>query len=882
RQAADFFAPRPIPERLHGAANLRGTIRVTPGVGGYDLVLSNMTTGMGHLSLKGQASLSGLMTAQPTFSLTFSSSPVDLNELLDWFPVQWVNDQFAAAVNQWDVEGLVEVVSATLTGTVKPELRASLTGEFRLQRGRALLESNQPQIENLSSIIIVETDRIKITEVTGRYGPLRMSGGKAAIAFLEAGPWLDLEVTGDMAGPDLAALLARSLNPAPLSQRFRELRNIQGTSTVTFRMAGPLNHFDKVRFLGGDVLAQNLGFDSPLAPETIQGLNGRIAFSPKGVAFDGLSGRVGEGRFDLHGNIDTAAAATFKNFTVRASADIAQVMKWFPIAAVPKTAMHGAIGATVDLSGPMEAPLIKADVELKDTALNFSETMKKSIGTPASLTFEAQLSRKQALAIDRLDLHLPPLRITGRGAVKLGPKFSLTASLVSNQIALATLPKGMSLGGLETGTLEVSLDVKGKGTDWKAWQITGWVALTDGRLTVKDLDAPIAGIYLRLQLIRNGAEIKRLAFTIKDSDISLSGSVKNWDKTPTISAKATSSQLDIDLLIPKGERAPIRDVLEDLAATSRATATFNIGRGLYQSLRLRDLSGQLAIRDGTVVLDNLQGETDGGTVEGHLHIRLPKLKPADVQASVRITDVPYDRFMRLAGDDHRLITGSLSTTMTLQGNGRDPQGVLHSLNGKADLLIKQGRVQKGTILPKILTILNLPTLLQGKVDLSKDGMPFDKVTSTLTVTNGVVTTENFVMDSPILKITGAGHYDMPADRLHAVVATSPLGSYAKLLKSIPLFGKLFAGERQGIDTAFFEVDGPLKDPKVSYMPIKSLATGLTGLGHLAFDLLKNTITLPKELIAPSDDAPAAPEKETTPPPQQAPAPLPPAVPEPAP
>ena len=40
--------------------------------------------------------------------------------------------------------------------------------------------------------------------------------------------------------------------------------------------------------------------------------------------------------------------------------------------------------------------------------------------------------------------------------------------------------------------------------------------------------------------------------------------------------------------------------------------------------------------------------------------------------------------------------------------------------------------------------------------------------------------------------------------------------------------------------------------------MKSLASGITGLGQLAFDLMKNIILLPKELIAPSDKGPRTP------------------------
>ena len=863
RPMADFFGPRPVPD-VQGAANLRSTIRLTPGVGGYDLVLSEMALDVGRLSLRGQASLSGLMTAQPTFSLTFSSLPVQLAELLARFPAEWVHPQLATIIADREISGTVEVVSASLTGTTKPELRAALTGEFRLQQGHALVGSDRTPIENVTGVIVAESNRIRITELSGQYGDMVVTGGKATVSFLDAGPWLDLDVAGSMAAADLASFLARTISPGPATKTLTGLREVRGNTAVTFRLAGALSGLGGLKFIGGEVVAQNVSFRSRLLRDPAAEVNGRVIFSPKSIELDGVSGRLGQGRLELQGAIAIEAAPLFKDFHLRASADAAQILRELPALKIPDKTLQGIIGAIVDLSGPAAAPRIKAEVELKDAALHFSESLRKPAGSPASLKIEAKLSPMKQLAIERLELHLPPFRLTGKGSLQLGARFAVEASIVSGPASLAGLPPGISLGNLDAGTAELTLDIKGRGTSWKTWQYSGWIALTGGRLRSKELDAPVSDIYLRLQLVRGGADVKRLAFKVKDSDISLSGSIRNWDRAPAITLQVLSSQLDIDLLIPKGERSPVRDALEDLAASGRLVAMVTIDRGYYKALSLRGLSTQVNIRESTVTLDNLVGEVDGGPFEGRLKVLLPKLKPADVQASFRIRGVRYEKILRLFGDERRVVTGDLSASGTLQGNGRDPKGTLHSLNGKANLSITQGRIYKGTVVTKILTILNLPTLLQGKVDLSKDGMPFDTVSATLTVANGIVTTENFLVDSPVLKITGAGNYDITHDQLNAVTVASPLGSYTKLLQSIPLFGKLFVGERQGFTTAFFEVTGPFKDPQVDYMPLKSFGTGVTGLAQLAFDLLKNTVMLPKELITPSDESPTSPE--TSPPP----------------
>ena len=194
-------------------------------------------------------------------------------------------------------------------------------------------------------------------------------------------------------------------------------------------------------------------------------------------------------------------------------------------------------------------------------------------------------------------------------------------------------------------------------------------------------------------------------------------------------------------------------------------------------------------------------------------------------------------------------------TGTIRGHGRNPHGLYPTLNGKTDILLENGRIFKSEerAIWKIISILNLPAVLQGKVDLEKEGLPYNRITATVTIRNGMFETENLIIDSPIVKITAAGNYDLPTDQVDMVWAVSPFGSYSQFLKTIPLFGRLFAGERKGVATAMFSVKGSIEDPEVTYLPMKSFATGLTGLAHLAVDLLKNTVMLPIDMVTPDEN-----------------------------
>ena len=181
--------------------------------------------------------------------------------------------------------------------------------------------------------------------------------------------------------------------------------------------------------------------------------------------------------------------------------------------------------------------------------------------------------------------------------------------------------------------------------------------------------------------------------------------------------------------------------------------------------------------------------------------------------------------------------------------------MLPTLNGKTELVAQEGRILKTEkrAIWKILSIPNLPAVLQGKVDLEKEGLQYNRMTATITVQDGLMKTQNFILDSPVLKISAVGTYDMPTDQLDMIWAVSPFGSYSQFLKSIPLFGRSVAGDRKGLATALFKVKGSIDDPQVTYMPMKSFTTGLTGVAQLAFDLLKNTVMLPIDMLSSQED-----------------------------
>ncbi|MDO9119059.1 MAG: AsmA-like C-terminal domain-containing protein [Nitrospira sp.] len=865
RDMADFFGPRPVPEQLDGMVDLQGQVRIMPGLAGYDAVLSSMTARLNQLTLTGKANLAGLLTAQPTFAVTFNSSLVTLKELLNTIPAQWIHPQLPAVLAERQIDGRVQVVNASLTGSATSGPQLSVTGEFRVQEGQALLGEDHVPTKDLAGVIVVETGRVRAANFTGRYGAIQITEGKATVSFLEAGPWLELEITGSMAATDLVQLLAKTVKAEGFVHLLAGLRDVEGTALPTFRLVGPLNEPGGVTFAGGEIAARYISLTHPSLPERLTAVQGKFVLADGGTRFEQVTGHLGDTILQVQGGLSGGPASVFQEFVVRANGDAGHIMRFVPAKVIPVGMFEGLLSAAVQLSGATTAPHVRGNLVLTESKVVVPNAIEKPIGAPAILEFEGNLTRANIATVTRVELVLPSVRIPVKGAIQIGDKFSIDATLATGELSLSGLPEWIAKGGFEAGNVEVSLDVKGKDTDWKTWKTTGWIAVTNGLVLVKGA-GHIDDLYARVKLVRNGAEVKRLSFKVQDSDLALEATVRNWPAKPVITGKIESNQLDLDLVIPKGERSPMRELLETLASSSQVTMTASAARAHYRHLKFGGLTARITIQDGVLDIDRIGGDSTNGQVAGRVVVQLPAKAPAETEVSLRATGVAVEDLLRLTHADIQGVSGQVRLNGTIRGHGRNPHGVYPSLNGKTEILLENGRILKAKerAIWKILSILNLPAVLQGKVDLEKEGLPYNRIAATVTIQNGSFQTENLVVDSPILKITAAGNYDLPTDQLDMVVAVSPFGSYATFLKTIPLFGRIFAGDRKGIATAIFSIKGAVEDPEVTYLPMKSFTAGLSGLAQLAVDVLKNTLTLPMDFMAPNEDKPAAPELELVP------------------
>jgi hypothetical protein len=865
-QIGDYLPNGESLSEFPGTFNVKSQVKWVQNSKTSQLYLTNIDLSSSSITLGGTANIEVLEDGHQMTGFSMRSSNVDLEMVRHYVPKSWIPEDILPLWEKGQWGGKLDIAEARVTGSTREDVGTSVTGTFQLTNGYVSIP-DWPKTEQIQGTVVVEPDRVKLSEVHGIYDGIPIDVTEGVFYFKDSRPWGDVQIQGPVPAEKVFSVIAQLGAPSDFGI-LKSWKVSQGSGGLRLRFSGNLFDSPGLKFQYGEYQPQDLVIHIPGFPHPFSKGHGRIIFSRESTVLEGIQGDVGAYPLMLSGTITHQGESRFEPLNITAGFEGQDVL---PASSRHKNAsgiqVTGPLKASVTLTGSTRHPKIKAWVDGEGASIDVPSVLQKHAGQEGTLEFDGQFHPGGIIRFERVELVMLPLRLRGQGAIRYRPDVTWEGRLDSGPIYVGLLPEGIRVLGdiIQAGILEIQLKGSGQGSDWTRWNTKGWVALTEGVVAIPGVQDPISNLFMRLKVDRDRLDLKRMEFRLKDSEAVITGFMKNWKTTPVVSVMLEAPQFDIELLIPKSERSAIRDGIEWLAAHGTLEGSVHIERPTYKNLFGKKLSAALKIHDNLVSVDKVQTMVEeNGSFRGRFFIHLPQGKPAAMRASFQANDLPFEKILNVLGDERRLITGNMNVRGMIQGNGRDRRGVIPTLNGSVEFSLREGYVRKGTILPRILALLNLPNVLRGKVDLEETGFPFKKVSSKVKIEEGIFSTKNFFLNSSIMKASAAGMYDLHHDRLEGIAAVSPFGAYSDLLKKIPLFGRIFSGDRKGIATAMFSVAGPLDDPKVEYMPLESLQTGLTGLADLAIDILKNTISLPYDLLKESIEDPSSAPKEAEP------------------
>ena len=824
------------------------------------LDIKDLTATGGRTTITGSIGLAKLFTPRMSFTAALATTPFKLESLVASLPEEVIQSHSLGFLKEAQVAGTVQLVSLQVAWMPEQEHRLTVQGEVHLLGGTAVLGANRVPLSDVKGKLRVMADRIAIEQLTGRYGLAEVTEGRGEVTSLAQNPTLSLDIKGKVSAQELAVIVARVAPKSLLPAGPAGLTGLKGEAEAVVKLAGPLAKLDHLEVEWG-LAVKDLSFTDQRLSLPFADLRGGVHSVRRGVAFERLNGHIGKSSVALNGEIAVQSdEKAHYALTVSGQADAKEALGVFVRDAAKALVADGVAGFGFSVSGRTGELHGVGRMDVRQAGLTHAVGVRKPIGVPGAVEFDLLWDPGRSLKVRRLVAEIPPLRVHTKGLLTLSKPGRFELDVKVPPFSFKALPKGLlaSKTSPATGTFQTSFVATGTLDNWRAVKLNGQAEVTQLGLRLEGLRAPIEDLNLHATFVDDRIAIDRGTLKISDSRINATGDIRGWRGVPRIQATLDSPSLDLALLIPEGGRSPVRAAMEAISGNAKLAATVSVKSGRYRGIPFDEIQATVTGADGVLVVDPITGRMGMGTIAGQARIALPPGKPASVETGLYLKGIAVEPVFQAFGVKEPPFTGVLKLDGAISGNGANPRGTAPTLNGDVRVMVEKGYFQKLSATAKVVRLLDLPRLLAGQAEVSEKGMPFDCMSGRVVVKNGIAEIQDYRLDSQIMKITAAGRYDIPNDNYDMTMVVTPFGSSETLLQSIPLFGKLFAGEREGFSTAFFEIKGPLTDPKVTWIPSKSLESGVTGTAKLAFDFMKNVIMFPKEVISPSDKAPRSP------------------------
>ena len=575
------------------------------------------------------------------------------------------------------------------------------------------------------------------------------------------------------------------------------------------------------------------------------------------LAFENLRGSYGDSRFDaVNGSYDFAGAAPGRaDITVRGEVNLAELKdqtKFLDLSAKSAKMMssiqelNGRGKIQLALKRSPEAPVeFEGSAALDHARIRYSEFLISEIHGELAFTPKA-IKGEQIQAL----LSGSPIQISlalndydsDEGTFDLNiASTGVRANILSSLLLDSASPR-------DSGVVRGAVRYTGSLADSKRRNFTGDLDLLNVQLLVRPLLQPLRELYGKIRVDETGIDFANLTALIVGVPASANGRWRYAGK-PRLLFDFAAPNLDITYLISQ-----IDPESSEFYATLVAEGKISLDKGRIKNFEFADLRTDASIDHRVWRLTNLTARSAGGMIQGITTI-YDRPETLGVATEPKVQGVPVQSFLKWFDITNTEMTGKVTLGGKLETIGKNDVERKRNLNGVFKMRIDDGTINRMRILVQILNLLDLSRWFTLQLpDLTKEGIRFRSISADFKVVQGVYSTENLVVDSSDLRMTGAGKIDEPKDELDFVLAVRPFAGLDTALSYIPLLGRGVAAIKNSFLVASFNIQGPIDNPTITPAPLSTVAEWFWGV-----------LGIPKNLIGFGDgekkEEPAQPPKD---------------------
>ncbi len=348
-------------------------------------------------------------------------------------------------------------------------------------------------------------------------------------------------------------------------------------------------------------------------------------------------------------------------------------------------------------------------------------------------------------------------------------------------------------------------------------KFTGDLELVNVQLLVKPLLQPLRELNGKIEIDELGIDFHNLKALLVGVPASASGRWRYAEKPPLLFDFAAPN-LDVTYLISQ-----IDAEASEFYANLQAEGKIALAKGRIRNFEFSDMKTDATIDRRVWRLTNLNARSAGGTIVGVTTI-FDRPDSLGIVALPKIQAVPVESFLRWFNITNTDMTGRVNLTGNLETTGNNDAERKQNINGAFNLRIEDGTINRMRILVQILNLLDLSRWFTLQLpDLTKQGIRFRAITADFKVTKGIYVTENLLVDSNDLRMSGAGKIDVPNDDIDLVVAVRPFAGIESAFNQVPILGRGVAAIMNSFLVGSFSIKGRIDEPAITAMPLGTLS-----------------------------------------------------------
>lgn len=397
------------------------------------------------------------------------------------------------------------------------------------------------------------------------------------------------------------------------------------------------------------------------------------------------------------------------------------------------------------------------NIDIKDAKL-IGNIKTPAISTPIKpeLTFAAKVNlQDKVAAVENLKLLILGMKLNSQAQVSFADALNYSATLNVADFELVELLKKM---GVALPPMKSPNALSRLGLDASVVGSTNAVALTIKSLRV---DSTTMSGKVNVNDIVN--QVVRA---------NLRGDAVNLDDYMP-PAQPASAQTGKAAPPASSSAAALEQVPVDQLRKANAMAGLAFDKVIIYGLNLEEVTAEASVVKGLAEVKPKVAKFYGGSYQGHMAYDVRSDTPK-VRVNEQLNKVQLQPVIKaFAGEDRLLGTGSVNVAINTQG--KTIEDWQKALMGKGNIAFENGAL-KGLNIPYEIRKVN--ATLKGE-KIPKDDhqqTDFSSVTASFVIDKGVLTSNDLDMKSPLIRVTGKGKVNVPAQSMDYRLLVGVVGS----------------------------------------------------------------------------------------------------------